>query len=114
MSNSVARNNYVHDEDKCIFLSQSSNNKVYQNNISNCETGIDVFHNAAENTIYNNTVTNSTTGLGIREAGLGNNIYSNTIIIVDTTENPVNTEDSDLEEETILEDNKTINARLQH
>jgi parallel beta-helix repeat protein len=113
MSDSVARNNYVHDEDKCIFVSQSSNNKVYQNNVSNCETGIDVFHNAAENTIYNNTITNSTTGLGIREAGSGNNIYSNTIIIADTTEKPVNIEDTDLEEKTILKDNKIINARLQ-
>ena len=111
MFDSIARNNNVHDEDKCIFVSQSSNNKVYQNNVANCETGIDVFHNAAENTIYNNTIINSKTGLGIEEAGSGNKIYSNAII--DTTENPVNIEDSDLEEETMLKDNKIINARLQ-
>jgi hypothetical protein len=62
--------------------------------------------------IYNNTITNSKIGLGIEEVGSGNKIYSNTII--DTIEKPVNIEDSDLEEESIMKDNKIINARLQH
>lgn len=109
MYDSVARNNNIHDEDKCIFVSQSSNNKVYQNNVSNCETGIDVFHDAAENAIYNNTITNSRIGLGIRESGSGNEIYSNTII--HATEKPVNIEDSEIEEVTILKDNKVIDTR---
>ena len=34
MYDSVAKNNNVHDEDKCIFVSQSINNKVYGNNVS--------------------------------------------------------------------------------
>jgi mannuronan 5-epimerase len=108
MYDSVARNNNVHDEDKCIFVSQSSNNKVYQNNLSNCETGIDVFHNPAENAVYNNTIINSRIGLGIEDSGSGNEIYSNAII--DATEKPVYIEDSEIEEAANLKDNKIIDT----
>jgi mannuronan 5-epimerase len=62
MYDSITRNNNIHDENKCIFVSQSSNSKVYQNNVSNCETGIDVFHDAADNAVYNNTITDSRIG----------------------------------------------------
>ena len=58
MYDSVAKNNNVHDEDKCIFVSQSINNKVYGNNVSSCETGIDIFHNSDNNAVYNNTISN--------------------------------------------------------
>ena len=52
MSDSIARNNDVHDEVKCIFLSQSHNNEVYNNKIRNCESqGIYIFHNSIENKV---------------------------------------------------------------
>jgi mannuronan 5-epimerase len=112
MYDSIARNNYVHDEKRCIFVSLSHDNEIYNNRVSNCKNGIHLSHDSSDNNIYNNTITNSKTGLGIEEVGSGNKIYSNTII--DTTEKPVNIEDSDLEEESILKDNKIINAGLQH
>ena len=98
----------MYDSSENAFVSQSSNNDVYQNNVSNCETGIDVYHNAAENTIYNNTITNSEVGLGIEEAESGNKIHSNTII--DASEVPVNIVDSDSNEGDILKKNKIINT----
>ncbi len=106
MYDSVARNNNVHDEDKCIFVSQSTNNRVYDNKVSNCETGIDIFHNSDNNAVYNNTISNSTIGIGIEDAGVGNEIHSNTII--SATEKAVNIEDSDIEEQTILSNNKIL------
>ena len=36
MYDSVARNNDVHDESKCIFVSQSQNNSIYNNTATNC------------------------------------------------------------------------------
>ena len=106
MYDSVARNNNVHDEDKCIFVSQSINNKVYGNNVSNCETGLDIFHNSDNNEVYNNIITNSTMGIGIEESGVENEIHSNTII--SASEKAVNIEDSDIDEQTILGGNKII------
>ena len=105
MYDSVARNNNVHDEDKCIFVSQSINNKVYRNNVSNCETGIDIFHNSDNNVVYNNTISNSTVGVGVEEAGEGNEVHSNTII--GFTEIAADVEDSDTEQ-TILSNNRII------
>jgi mannuronan 5-epimerase len=108
MYDSIARNNNVHDEDKCIFVSQSINNKVYDNNVSNCETGIDIFHDSDSNAVYNNTITNSTVGIGIEEAGTGIEVHSNTIY--GATEKAVNIEDSDIDEENTLKENEIINT----
>ena len=105
MYDSVARNNNVHDEDKCIFVSQSINNKVYRNNVSNCETGIDIFHNSDNNVVYNNTISNSTVGVGVEEAGAGNEVHSNTII--GFTEIAADVENSDTEQ-TILSNNRIV------
>ena len=74
------KNNNVHDEDKCIFVSQSINNKVYGDNVWSGETGIDIFHNSDNNAVYNNTISNSTVGIGVEEVGAGNKVHSNTII----------------------------------
>jgi len=111
MIDSVARNNYVHDEKRCIFVSLSHDNEIYNNRVSNCKNGIHLSHDSSDNKIYNNTITNSKIGLSIEKVGLGNKIYSNTII--DTTEKPVNIEDNNLEQESILKDNKIINGRPQ-
>jgi mannuronan 5-epimerase len=82
MSDSVARNNDVHDEEKCIFLSQSPNNEVYDNDISNCESqGIYLYHNSIGNKVYNNTLTNATEGIEESDDSQGTNeISSNTIV----------------------------------
>ena len=81
MSDSIARNNDVHDEEKCIFLSQSPNNEVYDNDISNCESqGIYIYHNSIENKVYNNTLTNATEGIEESDDSRGTNEISNNII----------------------------------
>ena len=81
MSDSIARNNDVHDEEKCIFLSQSPNNEVYDNDISNCESqGIYIYHNSVENKVYNNTLTNATEGIEESDDSLCTNEISNNII----------------------------------
>ncbi len=81
MSDSVARNNDVHDEEKCIFLSQSPNNEVYDNDISNCASqGIYIYHNSIENKIYNNTLTNTTEGIEESDDSQGTNEISNNSI----------------------------------
>lgn len=106
MYDSVAKNNNVHDEDKCIFVSQSINNKVYGNNVSSCETGIDIFHNSDNNAVYNNTISNSTVGISVEEVGAGNKVHSNTI--TGFTKIAADIEDSDTEQ-TILSNNKIVN-----
>lgn len=81
MYDSIARNNNVHDEVKCIFLSQSHNNEVYNNALSNCESqGIYLFQNSIENKVYNNTLTNATEGIEESEDSLGSNDISNNSI----------------------------------
>ena len=80
MSDSIARNNDVHDEEKCIFLSQSPNNEVYDNDISNCESqGIYIYHNSIENKVYNNTLTNATEGIEYTDDSMDNVIEDNMI-----------------------------------
>jgi parallel beta-helix repeat protein len=80
MSDSVARNNDVHDEEKCIFLSQSSNNEVYDNDISNCESqGIYLYHNSNGNKVYNNTLINATEGIEYTDDSMDNVIEDNKI-----------------------------------
>jgi len=82
MSDSIARNNDVHDEEKCIFLSQSPNNEVYDNDISNCESqGIYLYHNSIGNKVYNNTLTNATEGIEESDDSQGTNEISNNTIV---------------------------------
>ena len=77
MYDSVARNNDVHDEVKCIFLSQSHNNEVYNNTIRNCESqGIYLYHNSIENKVYNNTLINASEGIEESDDSLNTNDIS--------------------------------------
>jgi parallel beta-helix repeat protein len=80
MTDSVARDNYVHDESKCIFISQSHRNEIYNNLASDCNSGVRLFHDSSENIVYNNTIANSKSGLNIEDIGPDNQIYSNTIV----------------------------------
>ena len=80
MTDSVAGNNYVHDESKCIFVSQSHRSEIYNNQVSGCNTGIRLFHDSSESTVHENTITDSKLGLSIENVGPDNQIYSNTIV----------------------------------
>jgi parallel beta-helix repeat protein len=106
MTNSVARNNYVHDESKCIFTSQSHRNEIYNNLVSDCNSGIHLFHDASENSIHNNTIANSKLGINIEDVGSENKINSNTII--NPVERAVDIEDSDSNNGNIINDNKVV------
>lgn len=78
MYDSIARNNNVHDEEKCIFLSQSHDNEVYGNTVRNCESqGIYLYHNSVDNKVYNNTVINATEGIEYSDDSLDNLIEDN-------------------------------------
>jgi parallel beta-helix repeat protein len=80
MYDSIARNNNIHDEDKCIFLSQSHNNEVYGNTVSNCESqGVYLYHNSVQNKVYNNTLINATEGIEYSDDSLDNTIDDNKI-----------------------------------
>jgi parallel beta-helix repeat protein len=106
MTNSVARNNYVHDESKCIFTSQSHRNEIYNNLVSDCNSGIHLFHDASENSIHNNTIANSKLGINIEDVGSENKINSNTII--NPVERAVDIEDSGSNNGNIINDNKVV------
>ena len=81
MTDSVARNNIVHDESKCIFLSQSRHNEVYNNTVSNCyNVGIYLFHNSFDNKIHDNIVKNSTVSTLVADDSKNNNFYNNKIL----------------------------------
>jgi parallel beta-helix repeat protein len=78
---SIARNNNVNNETQCIFLSQSTNNEVYNNTVSRCsEFGIHIFDNSANNAIYYNTIIDSSKDVVLDGAGTGNNLYSNKVV----------------------------------
>ena len=109
MTDSVARNNYVHDESKCIFVSQSHRNEIYNNQMSDCNTGIRLFHDASENSIYNNTILNSKLGINIEDVGSENKINSNTI--TNATERAVDIEDSGSNNGNIINDNKVVSFK---
>src|ERR671919_101139 len=56
MFNSIARNNFVSNEENGIVISESHNNEIYNNTVSNSGRGIDVDEDSYENVIYNNTI----------------------------------------------------------
>lgn len=76
-TNSVAKNNYVHDQPRCISFNRESNhNSVYNNTITNCKRGV-FLSGTVNNTIYNNKITNTQTGIVLYN--INNNIYDNEI-----------------------------------
>ena len=80
MHDSVAKSNDVQNESKCIFLSQSHNNQVYNNTVSNCGSqGIYLYHNSFDNRVYNNTLTNTAAGIEASDDSKNNVLSNNTI-----------------------------------
>lgn len=87
MSDSVARNNVITNEEKAISISESHNNDIYNNTISNSVSGIDIDKESINNAVHDNTITvvntQSSSGAIVVERGAeknNNTIYSNTII----------------------------------
>jgi|SRR5437867_2954438 len=76
-TNSVAKNNYVHDQPRCISFNRESNhNVVYNNTISNCKIGV-YLANTGNNSIYNNEISGSENAIFTQN--IGNKIYNNKI-----------------------------------
>jgi parallel beta-helix repeat protein len=76
-TNSVAKNNFVHDQPRCISFNRESNhNEVYNNTLSNCKMGV-FLSDTGNNSIHNNRITNSQNGVVLYN--ISNNIYDNEI-----------------------------------
>jgi len=88
MYNSIARNNYVHNEGIAIFVSQSHNNEIYNNTVSDSSKAIYLNNSSSNNIIHHNTVINSPQGISTFGAGAGNTFYLNSVNgIVDSKAN---------------------------
>ena len=82
-TNSIARNNDVHSNERCISFNRESNhNQVYNNTISNCDVGI-YLSNTSKNSIYNNNIVQSKHGIVIKEE-ITNNLTNNVIDMTGT------------------------------
>jgi parallel beta-helix repeat protein len=79
-TDSIARNNYIHNEDQCIFVSASHNNQVYNNTVKNCTNGIYLRSESSNNDIYNNTIRDTNQGIYVNTGASDNEFRSNTII----------------------------------
>ncbi|CAN5474536.1 hypothetical protein BH18THE1_BH18THE1_20950 [soil metagenome] len=76
-TNSIAKNNNVHDQPRCISFNRESNhNQVYDNTLSNCKTGI-YLSGTGNNSIYNNDISSSQYGIHLMNQN--NSIYNNKI-----------------------------------
>jgi mannuronan 5-epimerase len=78
---SVARNNFITNQETPIELSASNNNEVYNNIIINSPTdGITVKAGSSDNKIYNNTIKNTEKdGINVRSDSQNNKIFFNII-----------------------------------
>jgi mannuronan 5-epimerase len=81
MYDSVARNNYVHDQNKCIGVSGGSHdNEVHNNQVSDCEVGIYTSQESSNNNIYENTIQNTINGIVVKTGASDNTFHSNKIV----------------------------------
>jgi parallel beta-helix repeat protein len=84
MTDSIARNNDVSNEDRGIVISESSNNEIYNNTVSDSGNGIEVDEDSSENSIHDNTIVDieaSEDALGIEDgAESENTLFSNVVI----------------------------------
>jgi parallel beta-helix repeat protein len=77
-TNSVAKNNYVHDQPRCISFNRDSNfNEVYNNDISNCKIGI-YLSGTSSNLVHDNTISNTRDGINLKN--LKNIINENKVV----------------------------------
>ncbi len=77
-TNSVAKNNYVYDQPRCISFNRGSNyNEVYNNTVSGCRTGI-YLSGTSNNSIHHNNIINVSSGISFRN--FKNQIYNNNIL----------------------------------
>jgi mannuronan 5-epimerase len=115
MTDSIARNNYIHDEDQCIFVSASHNNQVYNNTVSNCINGIYLRSESSNNDIHNNTIRNTVQGIYVNTGASDNEFGSNAIVNATELGININEGDDDGEEaggNNVLLDNTLVNATL--
>ena len=109
MYNSVARNNYVHDETQCIFVSASHNNEIYNNTVSDSGDGIYLKAESSNNKIYHNTIINATSnGILVNRGASDNTFTSNTII--NATELGINVDEGSVNNK--FENNNLINSKV--
>ena len=84
MTDSIARNNDVSNEDRGIVISESSNNEIYNNTVSDSGSGIEVDEDSSGNSIHNNTIVDIEApedALGIEDgAESENTLLSNEVI----------------------------------
>jgi poly(beta-D-mannuronate) C5 epimerase len=84
-TNSIARNNDVHNNERCISFNRESNfNQVYNNTISNCKVGI-YLSNTSNNSIFDNDIIDSSSGIVIKH-DITNNITNN---LIEKTDNGI-------------------------
>jgi parallel beta-helix repeat protein len=84
MTNSVARNNSVSNEDRGIVISESSGNEIYNNRVSDSGSGIDLDEDSFNNNIHNNIIMNIADpeeALGIEGDAGEQNILSSNILL---------------------------------
>jgi mannuronan 5-epimerase len=81
MYDSVAKNNYIHQQNIGIDISgESHDNTVYNNNISDSKIGIDTIEKSSDNNIYNNTILNSIDGIVVNTGASDNKFHFNKIV----------------------------------
>jgi len=76
-TNSVARDNHVSDQIRCISFNRNSNfNEIYNNTVSNCINGF-YLANTTNNNIHNNIVHNVTHAFVMKD--VNNTVNKNTV-----------------------------------
>ena len=84
MTDSIARNNNVNDEDRGIVISESSNNEIYYNTVSNSGSGIDLDADSSGNSIHDNTlvdIADPEDALGIEDGARSQNTLLSNVLI---------------------------------
>ncbi len=81
MYHSVAKNNYVHHQNKCIGVSGGSHdNEIHDNQVSNCEVGLYTSQESYKNNVYNNIIKNIINGIVVKTGAYDNAFHYNKIV----------------------------------
>ncbi|MGI0051552.1 MAG: right-handed parallel beta-helix repeat-containing protein [Nitrososphaeraceae archaeon] len=112
MFDSVARNNYIHQQNIGIGINgESHSNKIHNNIISDSKyAGIDTSEMSFNNKIHNNTIINATNGIVVK-TGASDNIFHNNKII-NATENGIVHLKEDSKTKTKTDGNKFKNNKV--